>query len=54
MTRKGKIAFPRYAPSGHGRGDHFMMTIGVGAGVPIADLKAFSRLTARRLAAAKL
>lgn len=84
VTRKGKIAFPRYAPRtsayrfaldvtvsrngtpttvpftihmvalGHGRGDHFMMTIGVGAGVPIADLKAFSRLTAQRLAAAKL
>jgi hypothetical protein len=39
---------------GHGRGDHLMMTIGVGGGVPMSDLKAFARRTAQRLAAAKL
>ena len=39
---------------GNGRGDALLMTIGLGAGVPMADLRAFAKLTAARLAAAKL
>jgi hypothetical protein len=39
---------------GHGRGDVFLMTIAAGTGVPMADLKAFAKLTAQRLAAARL
>lgn len=37
-----------------GRGQAGLMTMGVGAGVPSADLRAFSKLLAQRLAAAKL
>lgn len=37
-----------------GRGQAGLMTMGVGAGVPVADLRAFSKLLAQRLAAAKL
>lgn len=84
VTRKGRIAFTRYAPRqlvlrlgltatvsnggkstslpltvhmlvfGHGRGDVVLMAIGLGGGVPVADLRAFAKLTATRLAAAKL
>jgi hypothetical protein len=84
VTRKGSIAFPRYAQRtvayrftfdltymqngkkttvpmtihmvalGQGRGDVFLMTIAFGSGVPMADLKAFAKVTAQRLAAAKL
>lgn len=39
---------------GHGRGDAGVMAMGVGAGVPMSDLRAFAKLTAARLAAAKL
>lgn len=39
---------------GHGRGDAGLMLSGFGAGVPAADLRFFAKLTASRLAAAKL
>jgi hypothetical protein len=39
---------------GHGRGDAMLMTVAYGSGVPPADLRAFAKLTAQRLAAAKL
>jgi len=39
---------------GHGRGDAGLLTMGFGNGVPNADLRAFGRLLASRLAAAKL
>jgi hypothetical protein len=84
FTRKGKIAFPRYAPRtsayrfsfnvtmtqggkpltlpmtmhfvilGHGRGDVTLMTLSLGPGVSLPDLKTFAQLSAQRLAAAKL
>ena len=80
VTRKGAIAFPRYAPRtaayrfsfdvsqgartipftihlvglGHGRGDAMLMTMGLGSGLPLAQVKSLARLTAQRLAAAKL
>lgn len=84
VTRKGKLAFPRYAPRtiayrfsfnitvtrngqpatvpmtihlivlGHGRGDVMLMTFGIGPGVARPDLQSFAKLTAQRLAAAKL
>ena len=39
---------------GSGRGDAVLLTIGLGNGIPLADLRAFAKLTASRLAAAKL
>lgn len=82
VTRKGAIAFPRYAPRtaayrfsfdvsqgaggrtipftihlvglGQGRGDAMLMTMGLGSGLPLAQVKSFARLTAQRLAAARL
>ena len=39
---------------GNGRGDALLMTVGFGGGIPMADLRAFAKLTASRLAAAKL
>ncbi len=39
---------------GNGRGDATLMTIAFGTGVPQSDLRAFAKLTAQRLAAAKL
>lgn len=39
---------------GNGRGDTGLMTIGLGNGIPGADLRAFAKLLAGRLAAAKL
>ncbi|MGZ8782685.1 MAG: hypothetical protein ACXWZB_04220 [Gaiellaceae bacterium] len=39
---------------GNGRGDCALIAVGLGNGVPIADLRAFAKLTASRLAAAKL
>ena len=80
VTRKGVIAFPRYAPRtaayrfsfdvsqgartipftihlvglGHGRGDAMLMTMGLGSGLPLAQVKSLARLTAQRLAAARL
>lgn len=39
---------------GHGRGDVLLMTVGLGPGVPIADLRTLARRTAQRLAAARL
>lgn len=39
---------------GNGRGDTGLMTIGLGSGIPGADLRAFAKLLAGRLAAAKL
>lgn len=39
---------------GHGRGEAGLMTMGIGNGVPAADLRAFAKLMAARLAAAKL
>jgi hypothetical protein len=39
---------------GHGRGDVALVGIGFGNGIPIADLRAFAKLSAARLAAAKL
>jgi hypothetical protein len=39
---------------GHGRGEAGLLTSGVGTGVQMADLRAFARLVASRLAAAKL
>ena len=39
---------------GHGRGDAALMTFGFGTGIPRADLISFAKLTASRLAAAKL
>jgi hypothetical protein len=39
---------------GSGRGDAVLLTIGLGNGIPVADLRAFAKLTATRLAAAKL
>lgn len=39
---------------GNGRGDASLLTFGVGNGIPSADLRAFARLVAARLAAAKL
>jgi hypothetical protein len=39
---------------GNGRGDSGLITVAVGNGVPLADLRAFANVTASRLAAAKL
>jgi hypothetical protein len=39
---------------GNGRGDGTLITVGFGSGVPAADLRAFAKVTAARLAAAKL
>ena len=39
---------------GHGRGDVLLMTVGLGPGVPIADLRTLAKRTAQRLAAARL
>ncbi len=39
---------------GHGRGDVALLGLGFGTGIPIADLRAFAKLSATRLAAAKL
>ncbi len=39
---------------GHGRGDAGIMAMGVGNGIALSDLRAFAKLTAGRLAAAKL
>ena len=39
---------------GRGRGDTGLMTMGLGNGIPSADLRAFAKLLAGRLAAAKL
>jgi hypothetical protein len=39
---------------GHGRGEAGLMTIAPGAGLAPGDLRAFARLTAKRMAAAKL
>lgn len=39
---------------GHGRGDAVLLAIGPGTGIAVADLRAFAKLTAARLAAAKL
>jgi hypothetical protein len=39
---------------GHGRGDVLLMTVGVGSGVPIADLRVLAKRTAQRLAASRL
>lgn len=39
---------------GHGRGDATLLALAVGNGIPQADLRAFAKLTAARLAAAKL
>lgn len=39
---------------GNGRGDSGLITVAVGDGVPAAALRAFARVTATRLAAAKL
>ncbi len=39
---------------GNGRGDCGLVTVGLGSGVAMADLRAFAKLTASRLAAAKL
>lgn len=39
---------------GNGRGDTGLMTMGLGNGIPSADLRAFAKLLAGRLAAAKL
>jgi hypothetical protein len=39
---------------GNGRGDVGLMAMGIGAGVPVADLRFFAKLTAARLAAARL
>jgi hypothetical protein len=39
---------------GNGRGDARLLTFGLGNGIPSADLRAFAKLVAGRLAAAKL
>ena len=39
---------------GHGRGDVALMTMAFGSGVPLAELRSFAKLSAARLAAAKL
>jgi len=39
---------------GHGRGDVTLLTFALGDGIPQAELRAFAKLTASRLAAAKL
>jgi hypothetical protein len=39
---------------GNGRGDSGLITVALGAGVPMPDLTAFAKVTASRLAAAKL
>lgn len=39
---------------GNGRGDCVLMTVGFANGIPTADLRTFAKLTASRLAAAKL
>ena len=39
---------------GNGRGDATLVTFGLGNGIPSADLRAFAKLVAGRLAAAKL
>jgi hypothetical protein len=39
---------------GHGRGEAGLMTLGVGKGLALADLRAFAGMMAKRLAAAKL
>lgn len=39
---------------GHGRADVALMAMSFGAGVPVAELKVLAKLTAQRLAAAKL
>ena len=39
---------------GHGRGDAMLMTMGLGSGLPLAQVKSLARLTAQRLAAARL
>jgi hypothetical protein len=39
---------------GQGRGDVALLALGFGNGIPIADLRAFAKLSATRLAAAKL
>lgn len=39
---------------GNGRGDSVVMTLGLGSGVPTAELRKYAKLTATRLAAAKL
>jgi hypothetical protein len=84
VTRKGKLAFPRYSPRtsayrfsfsvtvtrdgqpltlpmtvqivvlGHGRGDVTLVAFSLGSGLALQDLQAFAKLSANRLAAAKL
>ncbi len=39
---------------GHGRGEAGVMAMGMGDGIAAADLRAFAKLIATRLAAAKL
>ena len=39
---------------GHGRGDVLLMTVGVGSGVPIADLRVLAKRTAQRVGASRL
>ena len=39
---------------GHGRGDVSLLAMSFGAGVPVAELRAFAQITERRMAAAKL
>jgi hypothetical protein len=39
---------------GSGRGDSILLTFGLGDGVPNAELRRYAKLTATRLAAAKL
>ena len=53
--REAKVPVTIHAVAlGSGRGDSVLLTIGFGNGIPVADLRAFAKLTASRLAAAKL
>jgi hypothetical protein len=57
-TQNGKpLSFPmtmHFVVLGHGRGDVTLMTMSLGPGVALSDLKAFAQRSAQRLAAAKL
>ena len=53
--QEAKVPFTiHFVALGNGRGDSALLAIGVGTGIPLAELRAFAKLTATRLAAAKL
>lgn len=53
--KETKVPFTiHFVALGNGRGDSVLLAVGPGNGIPLAELRAFAKLVASRLAAAKL